>query len=114
MIKFIKIILFSILIIAYTNTGLSAIKDELILGLPIAYGSTKIEEHRFKSNRTLKEVKKFYNKLFRYNSNYYWKSIINLPGIKAVHLASNNEKDKWKGINIYSINGETGFFILKR
>lgn len=81
-----------------------------VKGVVLPPGSQQVGEDRFKSPSNYADTLTFYSKQYRNNPR---KSIVNQPGIRAVHLV-NDGKGAWEGLNIYELDGETKIFVVAR
>ena len=43
---------------------------------------------------------------------YPRKSIVNQPGVKAVHIANPSGKGAWEGLNVYEANDEVRIYVV--
>jgi hypothetical protein len=82
-------------------------------GAPIPPGSHKLDDSRATSSRGYDDTVEFYEKLYKGNANWRFRSIISAPGIKAVHLQNHKGSGGWSGLNIYEANNKTRIFVLK-
>jgi hypothetical protein len=93
--------------------GLGAVDPAL--DAPIVPGATPLSEPgRYRSPRTFDDTLDFYQRLFKEPGLIRWRSIVNLPGIRAKHLENLRKKAKWEGINIYENKGEVRFYVIPR
>lgn len=69
---------------------------------------------RYRSLRSYDETLDFYRRLFRQTGGVRWRSIVNLPSIKAKHVASMRKNSLWEGLNIYEKDGETRIYVIPR
>lgn len=90
---------------APARAGSAAVK-----GAVLPPGSQQVGEDRFKSPSNYADTLTFYSKQYRNNPR---KSIVNQPGIRAVHLVNDGRGD-WEGLNIYELDGETKIFVVAR
>ncbi|MEZ4271353.1 MAG: hypothetical protein R3C68_07945 [Myxococcota bacterium] len=72
------------------------------------------EPGRYESKRSFDETIAYYERVFRSSGGVRWKNIVNLPGIKAKHLASLRKNTHWAGINIYDKAGSVRIFVIPR
>ncbi len=79
-------------------------------GAVLPSGSQQVGEDRYKSPSSYTDTLTFYSKQYRNNPR---KSIVNQPGIRAIHLV-NEGKGDWEGLNIYELDGETKIFVVAR
>jgi hypothetical protein len=81
-----------------------------VLGAPLPDSATKVAEYRYRSaesfDETIKTLKKIYDE-----KKFPRKSIINQPGIKALHI-SNPSGRGYEGLNIYEANDEVRIYVI--
>ena len=72
----------------------------------------KVGEDRYHVSGDWEAVQKFLKS--NYPSNVYpRRSIINQPGIKAIHVANPGNKGGWEGLNIYQANEEIRLTVVR-
>jgi hypothetical protein len=85
------------------------------LDAPVVPGATQLEEPgRYRSPRTFDDTLDFYQRLFNQPGVVRWRTIVNLPGIRAKHIENLRKKTKWEGINIYEYKGEVRLYVIPR
>ena len=72
------------------------------------------EPGRYRVPRSYEDTLEWYKRNFRTSGGVRWHNIVNLPGIKAKHLASLRKKTTWEGINIYETRGEVRLYVIPR
>lgn len=82
----------------------------VVKGAVLPPGSQQVGEDRYKSPSSYADTLTFYSKQYRNNPR---KSIVNQPGVRAIHLV-NDGKGDWEGLNIYELDGETKIFVVAR
>jgi hypothetical protein len=85
-------------------------RDLVVRGAVLPSGSKLVGEGRYKSPNNYADTLKFYSRTYRDNPR---KTIVNQPGIRAVHIV-NDGKGDWEGLNIYELDGETRIFVVPR
>jgi hypothetical protein len=96
------------------STNVSA-KDNPFAIAPIAAGSiAHAEPGRYRTYRTFEETLDFYERSFKKTGGIRWRSIINLPGIRARHIECLRSDSTWEGINVYEHNGKVHIFVIQR
>jgi hypothetical protein len=90
--------------------GLGA-KGESELGASIPDGARKVAEHRYKSSTDFEGTLKYYKNVYPASS-YPRKSVVNQPGVKAVHIPNTSGKGGWEGLNIYEANDEVRIYVV--
>ena len=82
---------------------------------PIIPGAIPLDEPgRYQSPRTYDETLRYYERLFRRTGGVRWRTIVNRPGIRAVHAQSLRQRTRWEGINIYELNGDVRIYVVPR
>ena len=85
---------------------------------PVIYGSIALEEKgRYRVTKPFNEAVEWYKRHFRYmkqSSGISWRTIVNNPSVRAVHMASRRRRSTWAGINIYETKGEVRLFVVPR
>jgi hypothetical protein len=76
-------------------------------------GAAKIAEDRYRAPQGWEETLKFYKNTYP-PAKYPRRSIVNQPGIKAVHIVNVEAKEDWEGMNVYEYQGEVRVFVLAR
>lgn len=72
----------------------------------------KVGEDRYKASGDWESVMKHYKTALPADK-YPRRSIINQPGIKAIHLANPGNKGGWEGLNIYQVNDEVRISVVR-
>ncbi len=84
------------------------------LDAPLVPGASSVgEPGRYRSPRNFDDTLDFYERLFK-TGGARWRSIVNLPGIKAKHLESTRRSTKWEGINLYEYKGQVRLYVVPR
>ena len=82
---------------------------------PIVSGARALgEEGRYESAKNFDSTIEWYKRKFKNVGGVRWRSIVNLPSIKAKHLQSIRRRTKWAGINIYEHQGRVRLFVVPR
>ena len=85
---------------------------EVVGGVQLPSGSQKVGENRYRSPENFEETLKYYKSVYPAEK-YPRKSIVNQPGVKAVHIQNPSGKN-FEGLNIYEANeGEVRIFIVR-
>ena len=90
--------------------ALSAFADSE-LGAQLPDGAHKVAEHRYKSSTDFEGTLKYYKNVYPSSSNPR-KSVVNQPGVKAVHIPNTSGKGAWEGLNIYEANDEVRIYVV--
>ena len=83
---------------------------EVINGVQFPDGTQKVGENRFRAPENLEETLKYY-KLVYPTGSYPRRSIVNQPGVKAVHISNPSGKN-FEGLNIYEANDEVRIYVV--
>ncbi len=84
---------------------------ETELGAQLPDGARKVAEHRFKSPNDFQGTLKYYRNVYPVSS-YPRRSVVNQPGVKAVHIPNTSGKGAWEGLNIYEANDEVRIYVV--
>lgn len=82
---------------------------------PIVSGARALgEPGRYESAKSFDSTIEWYKRKFKTTGGVRWRSIVNLPSIKAKHLQSVRKRTNWAGINIYEHQGRVRLFVVPR
>ena len=95
--------------VAAAVVGLTA-QAEVVGGVQLPDGSQRVGENRYRAPQDFEETVKYYRAVYSAGS-YPRKSIVNQPGVKAVHI-SNPSGRNFEGLNIYEANDEVRIYIV--
>ncbi len=95
--------------VALSATAAQAGETELGAALPDY--SRKVAERRWRSSRDWEGTMKFFRENYP-QSQFPRRSIVNQPGVKAVHIANPSGKAKWEGLNVYEHNDEVRIYVV--
>ena len=84
---------------------------EVVGGVMLPNGSQKVGEDRYRAPNDFEETMKFFKSAYPADR-FPRKSIVNQPGIKAVHIQNPSGKN-FEGLNIYEANDEVRIFIVR-
>ncbi len=84
---------------------------EVIGGVQLPNGVQKVGENRYRTRDDFDGVVKYYRSVYPADR-YPRKSIVNQPGVKAVHISNPSGKN-FEGLNIYEANEEVRIFVVK-
>jgi hypothetical protein len=103
------------MIVSALYVALSLANADLPIDPPIMESAIPLEEPgRYRSLRSFDKTLEYYKRLFRNTGSVQWRTIVNLPSVKARHIKSLKQKTRWEGLNIYEKNGETRLYFLMR
>lgn len=83
---------------------------EVVGGVQLPDGSQRVGENRYRAPGDFEDTVKYYRAVYSV-SGYPRKSIVNQPGVKAVHI-SNPSGRNFAGLNIYEANDEVRIYIV--
>ena len=86
-------------------------------GAPIPHGVRELGNGRYASARRWRKQIVFYKRVFgSRNPKYRFIHLFNIPGARALHIASFNRRTGWAGINIssYGSDRRTKIFVICR
>lgn len=83
---------------------------ESVSGAQLPDGAQKVGELRYRTHKDFEETLKYYKGVYP-PANYPRKSIINQPGVKAVHIGNPSGKG-FEGLNIYLANDEVRIYVV--
>jgi len=95
--------------VAAAVVGLTA-QAEVVGGVQLPDGSQRVGENRYRAPQDFEETVKYYRAVYSVGS-YPRRSIVNQPGVKAVHI-SNPSGRNFAGLNIYEANDEVRIYIV--
>lgn len=95
------------LLLALFASGAGA---EVVNGAQLPDGSQKVGENRYRAPQDWEETLKYYRSVYPTGS-YPRRSVVNQPGVKAVHIVNPSGKN-FEGLNIYEANDEVRIYIV--
>ncbi|MGA9524217.1 MAG: hypothetical protein WBV82_22375 [Myxococcaceae bacterium] len=84
---------------------------EVVGGVQLPNGVQKVGENRFRARDDFDGVLKYYRTVYP-TDRYPRRSIVNQPGVKAVHISNPSGKN-FEGLNIYEANDEVRIFVVR-
>lgn len=84
---------------------------ETELGAVLPDGARRVAEHRFRAPSDFDGTLKFYKTTYPV-AQYPRKSVMNQPGVKAIHIANASGRGGWEGLNIYEANEEVRIYVV--
>ena len=85
---------------------------ERVAGAALPDGARAVEANRYRLDKSYEEALKFFKTVYP-PAKYRRTTIVNQPGVKAVHIANPEAKPGgWEGLNVYELNGEARVFVL--
>ena len=85
-------------------------RAEKIDGVMFPDGVQKVGENRYRAPEDFEATMKFYRTIYPPGA-FPRKSIVNQPGVKAVHIVNPSGK-QFEGLNIYEANDEVRIFVV--
>ncbi|MGQ0505279.1 MAG: hypothetical protein ACT4TC_08140 [Myxococcaceae bacterium] len=85
-------------------------RAESVNGAQVPDGALIVGENRYRASDDFEGVLKYYKTVYP-PANYPRKSVINQPGIKAVHIVNPSGKN-FEGLNIYEANEEVRIYVI--
>ncbi len=85
-------------------------RADVVGGVQLPEGAEKVGENRYRVPGDFEAAQKYFKSVYP-PGQFPRKSIVNQPGVKAVHI-SNPSGKKWEGINIYQANDEVRIFVI--
>ena len=83
---------------------------EVVGGVQLPDGSQRVGANRYRAPGDFEDTVKYYRAVYSVGS-YPRKTIVNQPGVKAVHI-SNPSGRNFAGLNIYEANDEVRIYIV--
>ena len=84
---------------------------EVELGAVLPDGARRVAEHRFRASSDFDGTLKFYKTAYP-PAQYPRKTVVNQPGVKAVHITNPSGRGGWEGLNIYEANEEVRIYVV--
>jgi hypothetical protein len=84
---------------------------EVVGGVQLPDGAQKVGENRYRARGDFDGLLKYYRSVYP-PDRYPRRSIVNQPGIKAVHISNPSGKN-FEGLNIYQANDEVRIYIVR-
>ncbi|XXF75808.1 hypothetical protein P2318_22455 [Myxococcaceae bacterium GXIMD 01537] len=83
---------------------------ETVSGAQLPDGAQKVGENRYRAPRDFEGTMTYYRTAYPVGS-FPRRSIVNQPGVKAVHISNPSGKN-FEGLNIYEANDEVRIYIV--
>jgi len=84
-----------------------------VKGLTLPGGAVRVAEDRYRLSETWTGAMKFLKAQYR-QEKFPRRSVVNQPGIKAIHIDNPDAAGEWEGFNLYEYQGEVRLYILTR
>lgn len=89
---------------------MSAAAAEVVSGAQIPDGSQKVGENRYRAPGDFDKTMDYYKSVYPASA-FPRRSIVNQPGVKAVHIVNPSGKN-FDGVNIYEANDEVRIYVV--
>lgn len=83
---------------------------EAVSGAQLPDGSQRVGENRYRAPGDFEKTLEYYKVVYPVGS-YPRRSIVNQPGVKAVHISNPSGKN-FEGLNIYETNDEVRLYVV--
>jgi hypothetical protein len=83
---------------------------ETISGAQLPDGVQKVGENRYRAPRDFEGTMTYYRSVYPVGA-FPRKSVVNQPGVKAVHIVNPSGKN-FEGLNIYEANDEVRIYVV--
>jgi hypothetical protein len=83
---------------------------ETVSGAQLPDGASKVGENRYRAPRDFEATVTYYKSVYP-PSAFPRKSVVNQPGVKAVHIVNPSGKN-FEGLNIYEANDEVRIYVV--
>jgi hypothetical protein len=102
------------LAITVGSLNAAATGNELkVKGVSLPATARQTAPDRYRLSENWEAAMKFFKLLYGYEK-YPRKSIVNQPGIKAIHIDNPSAGGEWEGFNIYEQQGAVFVYVLAR
>lgn len=96
--------------VAAVALSVTVAEAEVVNGAQLPDGARKVGENRYRAPGDYEETLKYYRTVYPAGT-FSRKSIVNQPGVKAVHIVNPSGKN-FEGLNIYEANEEVRIYIV--
>ena len=83
---------------------------EVVSGAQIPDGAQKVGENRYRAPGNFEKTLEYYKVVYPVSA-YPRRSIVNQPGVKALHITNPSGKN-FEGLNIYEVNDEVRLYVV--
>lgn len=83
---------------------------EVVSGAQVPDGSQKVGENRYRAPGDFEKTLEYYKAVYPANA-FPRRSIVNQPGVKAIHIVNPSGKN-FEGVNIYEANDEVRIYVV--
>ena len=85
-------------------------RAELLDGVQLPDRASKVGERRYRVPQDWENTLKYFKSVYP-TATYPRRSIVNQPGVKAIHIANPSGKG-WAGLNVYEANDEVRVYVV--
>ncbi len=85
-------------------------RAELVDGVQLPDKTSKVGERRYRVPQDWENTLKYFKTVYS-TATYPRRSIVNQPGVKAIHIANPGGKG-WAGLNVYEANEEVRVYVV--
>ena len=85
-------------------------RAEVLDGVQLPDKSSKVGERRYRVPQDWENTLKYFRTVYP-TATYPRRSIVNQPGVKAIHIANPSGKG-WAGLNVYEANDEVRVYVV--
>ena len=85
-------------------------RAELLDGVQLPDKSSKVGERRYRVPQDWENTLKYFKTVYP-TATYPRRSIVNQPGVKAIHITNPSGKG-WAGLNVYEANEEVRVYVV--
>jgi hypothetical protein len=85
-------------------------RAELVDGVQLPDKASKVGERRYRVPQDWENTLKYFKTVYP-TATYPRRSIVNQPGVKAIHIANPSAKG-WAGLNVYEANEEVRVYVV--
>ncbi len=84
---------------------------EILDGVQLPDRTTKVGERRYRVPQDWENTMKYFKTAYP-SAQFPRRTIVNQPGVKAIHLANPDGHGGWVGLNIYEANDEVRVYVV--
>ncbi len=85
-------------------------RAELLDGVQLPDKASKVGERRYRCPQDWESTVKYFKTVYP-TATYPRRTIVNQPGVKAIHIANPSGKG-WAGLNVYEANDEVRVYVV--
>ena len=86
-------------------------RAELLDGVQFPDKTTKVGERRYRVPQDWENTMKYFKTAYP-SAQFPRHTIVNQPGVKAIHLTNPDSRGGWEGLNIYEANDEVRVYVV--